>query len=206
MKTPIPVHFGDPTPAHMQMMRVVPDRFGGGVLAGITVPPPPHADTGVLRRELQQTREHVATPALDPLFCEEVDADMVPAICSIAASHGVDVDPDEIASIVSDLIPVILRLKYRFNMPRPWQVASAVGSPLRRWDTPSSMTPSYPSGHAMQAGAACSLLSVRSPHAARELDRVAAAIGVSRLQLGVHFPMDVVAGLRAGRQIGRRIG
>ncbi len=158
-----------------------------------------------MRQELMQTREHVASPRLDPAFCEEVDEDMVPSICSIAASHGVHADPDEIYEVVDDLIPVILRLKYHFNFPRPWQVSSAIGAPLRRWDSPSALSPSYPSGHAIQAGTVCALLGKRFPHASRELDRIASAIGVTRLQLGVHFPMDIVVGLKAGRQIGHRM-
>lgn len=205
MKMPIPTRFGEPTPQHLQAMSEVPARYSGGVLEGVVVPPPPHPDSDETRRELMQTREHVSSPRLDPGFCERVDADMIPAICSIASAHGVNSDPDELSEIVSDLIPVILRLKYRFNFPRPWQVSAAVGAPLRRWDSPSALTPSYPSGHAMQAGAVCALLAARNPAAARQLDQIAAAIGVSRLQLGVHFPMDIVAGLRAGRQIGRRI-
>lgn len=130
---------------------------------------------------------------------------MVPAICSVAAAHGVDADPDELREMLSDLIPVILRLKYHFNFPRPWQVSHAVGLPLRRIVSDSALTPSYPSGHAMQAATACSALATRFPHAARQLDNIAGAIGASRLQLGVHFPMDVRVGLKIGRQIGRRI-
>ena len=205
MKSPFPVQFGDPTPQHLQAMSFVPGRFGGGALKGITVAPPPEVGSDEVRQELMQTREHVASPRLDPRFCEEVDEDMVPAICEIAGSHGVVADPDEIRELIDDLIPVILRLKFHFNFPRPWQISAAAGPPLLRLSSPSAQTPSYPSGHAMQAGAACALLGERFPHALRELDRISAAVGLSRLQLGVHFPMDIVVGLRAGRQIGRRI-
>jgi len=205
MKSLTPLRFGDPTPQHIQTMRARMHRIPRSALAGITVSPPPSADSDQIRMELSQTREHTASPRFDPTFCEEVDMDMVPMICSIAGAHGVEVDPEELREIVSDLIPLIMRLKYHFNFPRPWQVSAAVGSPLIRWQSPSAETPSYPSGHAIQAGAACSYLAARNPRATRELDRAAAAVGLTRLQLGVHFPMDIVAGLRAGRQIGSKI-
>ena len=186
------------------MMRVIPQRYAGQ-LRDIVVPPPPSYSSDETIRQLKMTRSHTASPAFDPVFCQAVDKDMVPAICGVAAAHGADVDPDEVREILADLIPVILRLKYHFNFPRPWQVSHAVGLPLRRIVSESALTPSYPSGHAIQAATACSALAERFPHAARPLDDVAGAIGATRLQLGVHFPMDVRVGLKIGRQIGRRI-
>jgi len=205
MLGPIPTRFGDPSPEHLKMMQVVPERFDGS-LTGIIVPPPPPINFESMRTELATTMRHTADPQLDPVFCEQVDSDMVPPIVMLAREHGIDVDPEEIAGVISDLIPVILRLKYRFNTPRPWQVSSSLGASLRRLASPSSMTPSYPSGHAIQAATACTALGERFPHAARDLSALASAIGMSRLQLGVHFPVDVVVGLKIGKQIGRRIG
>ena len=204
MITQYPTQFADPTPAHMQMMRVVPERFAG-VLKGLTVPPPPGTDSDVVREELRGTMTHVASPTLDPEFCHAVDRDMTPIICSLARSHGVDADQAEIGELIEDLVPLILRVKYSFNFPRPWQIAAAAGVPLWHLHTQSSQTPSYPSGHAIQAAAACALLAERFPGAARSLDAIAGAVGRSRLQVGVHFPMDVRIGLKIGRQIGRRI-
>lgn len=200
-----PGQYGDPTPEHLQMMRVVPDRFRNGELRGVVVPPPPHADDARMRSELHVLMRRVADPVLDPALCEEIDRDMVPFICRAAEAHGASADPGEIAALLDDLVPVLMRLKYHFNVPRPWQVAQSEGSSLWRYASPSANTPSYPSGHAAQAGAACGLLAARFPQAARGLDAASSAVGMSRLQLGVHFPADVLAGLRMGRQIGRTI-
>jgi len=203
MIKPIPTQFGDPTPEHLRLMNDIPSRFRGA-LSGISVPPPSQDDE-TLRREMKTLLRHVASPELDPEFCESVDQDMTPAIMQFAQRNGVEAATDEIDDLMDDLKPVIMRLKYKFNTPRPWQVSPSLGTNLRRFVSLSSQTPSYPSGHAIQAAAACTLLGERHPSAARELDRFARSIGLSRLELGVHFPMDVFAGLKLGREIGRRI-
>lgn len=203
MRIPIPERFGDPTPEHLRVMRDTPTRFHGA-LSGISVPPPIQ-DDATFRQEMKTLLRHVASPELDPEFCESVDQDMTPAIIQFARKNGAEASSEEIDDLIDDLKPVIMRLKYKFNTPRPWQVSPAIGMPLRRFVSESSQTPSYPSGHAIQAAAACTLLGERHPAAARDMDRLARTIGLSRLELGVHFPMDVFAGLKLGREIGRRI-
>jgi hypothetical protein len=200
MITPVPTSYGDPTPEHLKMMRVVPERFTGA-FKGVTVPPPPFP----VEDELLHVMRHVQAQRLPEDFCFAVDRNMAPEIVRVASEHGVEADPTEVEQIISDLVPILLRVKYQFNVPRPWQVAPAMGLRLRHLDSPSAATPSYPSGHATQAAAACSFLGTRNPRAARALDDLAARIGQSRLQAGVHYPMDVVAGLNLGRQLGLRI-
>jgi len=185
-------------------MRSPPRRFQG-VLKGVAVSSPPRPDSDVVRGELLTLMRNVRSPTLDPELCEELDVDFIPHIAAAARRAGADASEEELTEISDDLVPIILRLKYHFNFPRPWQVAPAYGISLWRLETPSAMSPSYPSGHAIQSGALCSLIAERFPRAARAMDAVAADVGISRLQLGVHFPMDVVEGLRIGRSIGSRI-
>jgi hypothetical protein len=185
-------------------MSAVPRRIAGA-LKGISVEPPPPVDSEQARDELRRTMEHVASARIHPEFCEAVDQDLLSPILAALEKRGFQVDSGELSEISDDLIPLILRIKYRFNFPRPWQISSALGLPLRRFVSPSAETPSYPSGHAIQAGALCCLLGERHPEVARDLNRVATLIGMTRLQLGVHFPMDVLTGLRVGRAIGSRL-
>jgi len=201
---PIPSKFGDPTPVHLGIMRAVSPRFEG-VLKGLTVPTPPAFDSERLREELLQTMRHTQSPEVGDEFSRAVDADMIPYICSVAECYGAQADPDELQELISDLVPLILRVKYAFNTPRPWQLAPAYGLSIRRLASSSAETPAYPSGHAIQAATACGLVASRFPHAARQLNRAAEKIGQSRLELGVHYPIDVLQGLRIGRQIAERI-
>jgi undecaprenyl-diphosphatase len=57
---------------------------------------------------------------------------------------------------------------------------------------------SFPSGHTATAFAGATMLSYFVPRAAPALYLLAAAIGYSRLYLGVHYPLDVLGGAVIG--------
>jgi undecaprenyl-diphosphatase len=59
-------------------------------------------------------------------------------------------------------------------------------------------SPSFPSGHAATSFACATVLSVLVPRAAPAFYVLAAAIGYSRLYVGVHWPLDVVVGAALG--------
>ena len=53
---------------------------------------------------------------------------------------------------------------------------------------------SFPSGHATAAMAVCFVYAMAFPMAAVPILALAAAVGFSRVRLGVHYPGDVLAG------------
>ena len=61
---------------------------------------------------------------------------------------------------------------------------------------------SFPAGHAATAFAGATLLSYIAPRAAPGFLLLAAAIGYSRVYVGVHYPSDVLAGALVGAVIG----
>lgn len=63
-------------------------------------------------------------------------------------------------------------------------------------------SPSFPSGHAMTAFAVAAAVALLAPRLRWPVLGVAAVIGFSRVYLGVHFWLDVLAGAALGLAIG----
>lgn len=59
-------------------------------------------------------------------------------------------------------------------------------------------SPSFPSGHTTTSFACATVLSALVPKATPAFVLLAAAIGYSRLYVGVHWPLDVAAGVVLG--------
>lgn len=86
--------------------------------------------------------------------------------------------------------------KYKYNRRRPAEV-----EPKLTPAVPAPESPSYPSEHAVAAGAASAVLAYLFPDKAKLLADKAEECGDSRLLAGVQYRSDVVAGLRLGRQV-----
>lgn len=88
--------------------------------------------------------------------------------------------------------------KYAYNRPRPSQFDSSV---IPIVAVPRS--PSYPSEHAVAAGAASAVLGFFYPKDSQYFNDLAEEAGQSRLAAGVQYPSDVIAGLDLGRRVAK---
>ena len=86
--------------------------------------------------------------------------------------------------------------KYTSWRLRPWQADPLITTPRGRPHHPSN-----PSGHACAGGAGSGVLAGLFPNDKREIMAMADEEGFSTVLSGVHFPYDVVDGLRIGRAI-----
>src|SRR5258708_3804183 len=90
--------------------------------------------------------------------------------------------------------------KYTYNRPRPKAVDPRLATALA--DPPS---PSYPSEHAMTAGASATVLSYWFPDKRDKWAALADDAGRSRLLAGVQYPSDVTRGLELGRTVADQV-
>jgi len=86
--------------------------------------------------------------------------------------------------------------KYTYNRPRPSQIDKDLTTVI-----PDPDSPSYPSEHAVAAGAASAVLAYLFPTDAQAILAQADAAGRSRLLAGVQYPSDVQAGLDLGHAV-----
>lgn len=92
--------------------------------------------------------------------------------------------------ILDESLPVILKLKYHFQRPRPYQLAQHYKLKLFPFSSVSAETPSYPSGHTFQAALLCYVLGNHFPEKYGYFDSLAKDIEYSRVYLGLHYPSD----------------
>ena len=88
---------------------------------------------------------------------------------------------------------VTIALKDVFDRPRPFEELTAA-EPLLRGTVGESM----PSGHASTSFAGALLLAYLARRAVPALLALAVLISFSRVYVGVHYPLDVVAGAALG--------
>ncbi|MGH7903390.1 MAG: phosphatase PAP2 family protein [Candidatus Dormibacteraceae bacterium] len=91
-------------------------------------------------------------------------------------------------------------LKGMLKRRRPF--ASEIFAKLTVVVGPEGTDPSFPSGHASGSFAAAASLAAFYPRQAPALLATAAAVGLSRVYLGHHFPSDVIAGAALGTGVG----
>lgn len=90
--------------------------------------------------------------------------------------------------------------KYTYNRPRP----SVFDGTLSTLVTPPN-SPSFPSEHAVVAGAASTVMAYLWPDEAEQYRAMAEEAAQSRLMAGVQYPSDVEVGLALGRAVGERL-
>ena len=127
-------------------------------------------------------------------FANITDTDMLGMIKSFATENGLFFDKRYFIELEKQLASFILKLKYRFNRPRPNQISKEYGIELPEKEINTAGSPSYPSGHTIQAHVLTSILSRLNPGNERELENLADRISLGRMQTGVHFPSDIKMG------------
>ena len=90
--------------------------------------------------------------------------------------------------------------KYLYCRPRPSDFNRSLTTVI-----PNPHSPSYPSEHAVAAGAASAVLAYFFPQQAAFFNAKAEEAGQSRLLAGVQYPSDVQAGLELGRKVAQLV-
>lgn len=106
-----------------------------------------------------------------------------------------------IVELSEEVTPLLFKLKYFFQRPRPSQLAFYYKLRLMPFQSPSAATPSFPSGHAYYAKLFTEVAGNHYPEIYGELKRIEEDVCNSRIDMGLHFPSDIDAGIFAAENI-----
>ena len=108
---------------------------------------------------------------------------------------GLEFNRNEAKDLLRQSSKYIMKEKYKYNRPRPYQLAEFYNIDLNGFDLDSMKTPSYPSGHATQGYLLGKFYSNRHPDYRKEFMRLGEDVAESRIVAKAHFPSDKKAGI-----------
>lgn len=106
-----------------------------------------------------------------------------------------------IESIHDDIKPLIVKLKYFFQRPRPFQLAYYYKLKLMSFMTLGADSPSFPSGHAIESKVLSEVLGNMFPQLYAPLSKIADEVCDSRIGLGIHYQSDIDVGIYVAEKI-----
>jgi len=107
------------------------------------------------------------------------------------SSKGKNYNTSYVRKLKVSLVPIIAKIKEYYDRPRPQEAAQKMGIKISFDDLSSAKSPSYPSGHTIQAYVVALYLLEQFPELEEELLKIAEMISQSRIDRGVHFPTDI---------------
>ena len=182
-----------PTQKHKKRMEKEFGKFEGFPINDFMDTNPPKNDSEEAMDELMLLD---SLPAIEE-FVKTTD-DIFPHFEKYFKDKDIDFPKEELKDVVKDTSPIILKLKYHYNRPRPQQLANAKGLEFHEEPLDSSKTPSYPSGHATQGRLIANILGDKYPEHKSEISKLGNEIGTGRLVAKVHYPSDDLFGKELG--------
>tara|TARA_Y100001973_G_C5182834_1_gene325945 strand:- start:518 stop:1189 length:672 start_codon:yes stop_codon:yes gene_type:complete len=108
------------------------------------------------------------------------------------SENGVHYDKEFLSHLSDDISRFAIKMKMKYQRPRPAQLAPALGYEFSDIPTSSDDSPSYPSGHTLIAWSLALYLSERNPDHKDGFYDIARKIEESRIIRGAHFLSDNV--------------
>ncbi len=100
-----------------------------------------------------------------------------------------------IGQIFDDTNPLLMKLKYYHQRPRPYQLAQYYKLKLFPYESHSADSPSFPSGHAFQSRLITEVIGNLYPQTYALMQKVFTDICYSRVYMGLHYDSDIDVGV-----------
>ena len=174
-------------PKHKKRMGIETKLFPSN--PKLTMTPPPANDSNETRTELFKLLAY-NDGVIDRDMVEKYD-DMIKPFMELVEKHNVDVTKDDLQQIIDEGAKFTLKIKYKYNRPRPYQIAEHYGiEDFKRHKLDTAKTPSYPSGHALQGRLIGLILTDKDPKHQNQYMAVSQKISDSRIMARAHYESD----------------
>lgn len=130
-------------------------------------------------------------------FAQKYD-DIENVFKEICTEYNVTYPEELVTELIKSSAGIILDLKFKFNRPRPQQVANEYGMNLGGIELESMKTPSYPSGHSTQGILIGKVLQTKLPINTDAFLEAGKKISYSRNIARAHYPSDSKTGENLG--------
>lgn len=129
------------------------------------------------------------------------DADLVKSVVNFVYNRfGVDIT-ELFESIIEETKPILLKLKYKFQRPRPYVLAKYYKQSIFPVLTPTAISPSFPSGHVFQVALLMETLGSAEPKMYNDLNNLLLDVCEQRLFYRLHYPSDNDMAIRFAKTI-----
>ena len=142
------------------------------------------------KKELPKVLETMKNKPVDKKLIDNLDKNNLKMMLDVVGENKKDYQ-----EFIRDVDIYTMKLKMKYGRKRPYEISEIESV------TDTDDSPSFPSGHAIEAHALEKVLSAKFPDKADELESMANKISLSRVQMGNHFPSDIVVGKKVGHLI-----
>ena len=151
-------------------------------------------------KETLDELKYLENKTIDKNFVEKHD-DVTKVFKKLFKELELEFNKEEADELLRQSAKYLMELKYKYNRPRPYQIAEFYHMDVTNFNMDSMKTPSYPSGHATQGYLLGKIYSKRHPEYTKEFTDLGEAVAESRIVGKAHFPSDKEFGKKLAERL-----
>ncbi len=159
--------------------------------------PPSNSSELVKLELLDMAIEHASTKKPAKLE-HRYDDDFMWAFKELVKSNDLQWSNKYFKNLIKAAGDRIIRLKYKYNRPRPYQLAPHHDVDVKVFGSNTAKTPSFPSGHTAQSILVAKIIGDVYPQLKEDAMKIADDVSKSRIVGGHHFKSDIEFGEKIG--------
>ncbi len=166
---------------------------------------PPTNSSGETKAELETIAAAEALHKNPGKLEHKYDDDYLQWFKKCIEKEGLEYDEVYFKNLIKEVGSISIRLKYKFNRPRPFQLGPVLGIDVTKYQSSTAKTPAFPSGHTMGSTLVACILSKKYPELKDKLMKIADKVSLSRVVGGHHYKSDIDYGKQVGKWLSGQI-